>query len=118
MSLVPKIREAIGRFGYRFSDETELQEGLAVAFKCAGIQCAREVVLSTHDRIDFLAGDVGVEVKIKGGITDLTSQLFRYAGFPQISALVVVVGKNTLGNLPTEINGKSVHVVRIARAFS
>jgi hypothetical protein len=118
MSLLPKILKAIGRFSYCFSNEAELQNGLAVALSCAGIEHAREVILSKRDRIDFLAGDVGVEVKIKGGITDLTSQLFRYAGFPQISALVVVAGKNTLANLPAEINGKPVHVVRIARAFS
>lgn len=116
--LLEDIVQALSRVSYRFNSEAELQDGIAIALDSAGLEHAREVVLTRRDRIDFMVGDVGVEVKIKGGITDLTSQLSRYAGLPQIAALVVVVGKNTLGNLPAEINGKPVHVVRIARALS
>ena len=115
---VDHIVMAIGRFGYRFNSEEELQEGLAIALKHSGVDCAREVVLTPRDRIDFLVGNVGIEVKIKGGISGLTEQLFRYTALPQIAALVVVVGKNTLGNLPRKLNGKPIQIVRVSRAFA
>lgn len=114
-----EVAQALGRVAYRFSNEAELQEGLAIALSQAGIVHQREVVLTKRDRIDFLlTGGLGIEVKIDGSISALTRQLFRYAELPQITALVVVVGKNTLGNLPPAINGKPVHVVRIQRAFA
>lgn len=113
------VIQAIGRVAYRFSNEVELQHGLSVAMLQAGLEHNREVVLTKRDRIDFLLpGGIGIEVKIDGSISALTRQLFRYGELPQITSLVVVVGKNTLGNLPAAINGKPVHVVRIVRAFA
>jgi hypothetical protein len=113
-----EVIEAIGQVAYRFNNESELQDGIAIALARAGIEHSREVVLSKCDRIDFLAGDVGIEVKIDGSISALTRQLFRYAELPRITALVVVVGKNTLGNLPPAIKDKALQVVRITRAFA
>jgi hypothetical protein len=114
-----EVIQALGRVAYRFNNEAELQEGIGIALARAGIAHSREVVLTKRDRIDFLLSDgVGIEVKIDGSISALTRQLFRYAELPRITALVVVVGKNTLGNLPPAIKGKALQVVRITRAFA
>jgi hypothetical protein len=116
--IMTKASAAIGAFGYSFSTEEELQAGLAKALDTSGISFRREVILSKRDRIDFmLDGGVGIEVKIDGSISALTRQLFRYADLPEINGLLVVVSANRLANLPTEINGKPVHRIRIMRAF-
>lgn len=110
---------ALRRVAFRFSDESELQEGIAIALEHAGITNRREVVLSPKDRIDFMLDDgVGIEVKIDGSITLLTRQLYRYAQRPEVNSLVVVVTRMRLANLPSEINGKPVFVVQVIPAFS
>jgi len=119
VATVDEVTKAIRQVGYRFSDEAELQEGISFALTLAGLKHEREAVLTKRDRIDFLLpGGIGIEVKIDGSISALTRQLFRYAELPEVASLVVVVGKNTLGNLPHEILSKPVHVVRAVRAFA
>lgn len=46
--------------------EKDVQAAIASAFDGAGITYRREVHLIPGDIIDFMAGDVGIEVKIKG----------------------------------------------------
>ena len=116
--VMAKASAAIAAFGYNFSTEEEFQTGLAKALASGGVEFRREVILSKRDRIDFMIEDgVGIEVKIDGSISALTRQIFRYAELPEINGLLVVVSANRLANLPTEINGKPVHSVRIMRAF-
>lgn len=114
----PEIVVALRQVSFRFGNEAELQEGIAIALKRAGIEHRREVVLTKQDRIDFMVGDVGIEVKIDGSITLLTRQVYRYAQLPEVQSLVVVVTRMRLANLPSEINGKPVFVVRVIPAFS
>lgn len=118
MPTANSIVYTLRRSAFRFSNETELQEGIAIALGRAGIQHRREVVLTKRDRIDFLVDDIGIEVKVDGSITLLTRQLYRYAKLPEVSSLVVVVTRMRLANLPPEINGKPVFVVRVIPAFS
>lgn len=116
---IDNVREALAAVAFRFQNEGELQEGIAIALERAGISHVREVVLSKADRIDFmLDGGVGVEVKIDGSITSLTRQLYRYAQRPEVAAVVVVVSRMRLTNLPTEMNGKPIRVVNVIRAFA
>jgi len=118
MIVVDAIVSAIRGARFSFATEAELQAGIARILAAAGIDAAREVVLSARDRIDFLVGNVGVEVKIDGSHSALLRQLDRYAGLPQIGALVVVCGSTRLGRLPAALRDKPVRGVTILRGLS
>ena len=68
----------------------------------AGIAFVHEARIGPGCRIDYLAGDVGIEIK-KGrpDARGLSAQLARYAGCEQISALVVLTQRSV--NLPKTI---------------
>lgn len=117
MSDVAAISAALASRAFRFVTEDDLQRGIAEAFVADGITHGREVVLSKKDRIDFMVGRVGLEVKIGGSISALTAQLIRYAGLPEIDELVLVTSQYRLGNLPATIGGKPLTVVTIPRGF-
>lgn len=98
-----------GRFRYR--DEAQLQAGIGQALAAAGVVAAAEVRLAGRDRIDFLAGAVGIEVKVAGRAPDVVRQLRRYAACPQVAALILVTNRARHRGIPAEIGGKPVRVV-------
>jgi hypothetical protein len=116
--MIDRLRAAIAAHRFNFGNEEEFQRGIAEAFKTMGIEYQREVVLTKKDRIDFMLADgLGVEVKIDGSISALTRQLHRYAQLETIKALVVVTGRVRLTKLPNAMNGKTVNVIPVLRAF-
>lgn len=96
---------------YLFDDEIELQDGLEDALSANGIAGEREVRLSSRDRIDFLIGRVGIEVKIGGNVDSLVRQLTRYAHSDQIDELIAVVSRPKLSAVPGTVAGVPVQVV-------
>lgn len=74
------------------------------------IAFAREVRLDKANRIDFMVGAIGIEVKVGGGISAVIRQLHRYAEFATVSELVLVSARASLARVPTELNGKRVRV--------
>ena len=96
--------------GYRFQFGTEAALQHALERILAG-QAQREVRLSRTDRIDFLAGRVGIEVKVGGSVTAVAAQLARYTLSDRIDELVLVTSCNRHRRLPARINGKPVHLV-------
>lgn len=113
------IASAIRMHRFSFVDEEELQRGIAIALD--GVtHFAREVQLSRRDRIDFLCPcGVGIEVKVQGRASSVIAQLERYASHDQISALVLVTNRVQVAvGLPTEINGKPLHVVALLGGLS
>ena len=111
-----EIAAFLGRFRFRFTDERELQDGIERAFVRGGVAYEREVRLSARDRLDFLAGAVAVEVKVDGGLADLTRQVWRYAEDPRVRELLVVSSRSRLDGLASEINGKPVVVLVLTTA--
>lgn len=102
---------------FRYQDEADLQRGIAEALAEYGPE--REVRLSADDRIDFVLWRVGIEVKIKGGISPLTRQLLRYAQSPDVDALVLVTSRRQYAlQLPRVLNGKPLHVVDVGMGFA
>lgn len=103
---------------YRFpcGDEAELQRAIALALESEGIAFQREVKRGL-DRIDFLAGRIGIECKVDGAVSQVTRQLFRYALWEDIDELVCAtsVGRHKL--LPRELSGKAIHVLVIRGMF-
>lgn len=95
--------------------EAILQEAIAATFTAAGIPFEREVCLSKKDRIDFLCEEgIGIEVKVDGGISDVTRQLHRYAQSERITRLVLVSTRMRLLTIPRELNGKHVEFIHLA----
>lgn len=95
---------------YVYASEVELHGQLEQVLTAAGVPVRREVRLTARDRIDLLAGDVGIEVKVKGERTPLR-QLGRYAGHSDVGGLLLVTTR--AASLPPELCGKPVAVVSL-----
>lgn len=90
--------------------EADVQKSIAVALDEAGISCEREARLSDRDRIDFLVGDVGIEVKTMGSRSAVIRQLSRYAQSDDINELILASSvRRLLFAIPEEILGVTVH---------
>lgn len=89
------ICEAVRSHRFTYSSELELHDRLATLFDDTGftVPVLREVDLSPRDRIDFLIGTVGVEVKIGGTWQAAARQLQRYAASPVVEHLVLVTSR-------------------------
>jgi hypothetical protein len=102
------------RFTYR--DERQLHDGLAELFAAHQIPVQREARLTGSDRIDFLVGRVGIEVKTHGPAIAVARQLQRYAGSDRIDALVLVTAAARHTCLPNTIGGKPLLVASLLEA--
>jgi hypothetical protein len=113
---VQTIERILSAYRFRFATEAELQDGIGEALGKHGPR--REVKLNARDRIDFVLWGVGIEVKIKGGISALTRQLVRYAAVEELAALVVVTSQSQYAlQLPRELGGKPLAVVCVRRGI-
>lgn len=110
-SLPARIGTAILDAQLQYISEDQLQQGIAAALAGAGIAATREVRLSDGvSRIDLLAGDVGIEVKIDGRTVEVARQLARYAQCPEISTVVLVTTRARHAGIPDQLAGKPVIV--------
>jgi hypothetical protein len=107
------IEAAVRRGRYSYSQETELHLGLEAAMRAAGLTPTPEVALNRRDRIDFLVGRCGVEVKIKGTRDALHRQVMRYAESPLVDELLVITTVIAHRGLPATIGGKPLSVLVI-----
>jgi hypothetical protein len=111
-ALLDRLRAVLDR-RYRFTDEKELQEGIARVLTLERLAFERELVLGSKDRVDFMVGAIGVEVKIGGGLAAVTRQLHRYAQHDRVEELLLVSSRMQLANLPPTLNGKPVRVLAL-----
>jgi hypothetical protein len=105
---VEQLASILGRHRYNFTNEAELQEGVAEVLTGAGVAFEREVRITDRDRLDFLVGAVAVEVKIQGGAAPLIRQLGRYAALDRVEQLFVVTSRTLLARMPKHLNGKPI----------
>lgn len=99
---------------FRWNSERDLQNGIHQVLCNLMIEFAPEHILDENNRIDFLLSNgLGIEVKIAGGRPAVFAQLQRYAGFPEVTSLVLVTGRTQLASLPAKVNGKSLRVVSL-----
>lgn len=111
------IAEAICtiRCGAACSEE-ELHRLTAMALASAGIEAVHEARLGPRCRIDFLAGDIGIEIKkSRPERGRLIAQLERYAACEQVSQLIVVAPRGV--NLPGYIGGKRIVMIALERLW-
>jgi hypothetical protein len=97
-------------------EERQLHEMIAAALNEAGIAAKHEAMIAPRCRIDFLAGDIGIEVK-RGRLDAkrLASQAARYLSSPLVSKLILVTTDRA--PLPETIHGKPVVVFGLNRLW-
>lgn len=108
-----QVAAALGGLRFNFAAEADLQRGISERLVAAGLNVTAEVDLGDVGRIDFMVGDVGIEVKVDGSLSALTRQLHRYAQSDRVAALVVVTSLRRLCRLPAELNGKAIDVIHV-----
>jgi hypothetical protein len=108
-----EISSLISRKVFRFSDERGLQDGIETFLKSKSIPYEREFVLSPQNRIDFLLGDIGLEVKVDSSPNTVQRQLWRYAEDPRIKTLILVTTRSPHKSIARTLLGKPVLVVHL-----
>ena len=90
--------------------ETDLHAMVDRRLTEAGLSFQHEAKIGPGCRIDYLVGDVGIEIKKgKPDASMLVRQLARYAACESIGALVVLTPRAV--RLPAEVGGKPVHLI-------
>lgn len=111
--------ESLKNFSFVFASESELQDSIATALKSEGIEFDREVSLSCGERVDFLlSSGVGLEIKTSGSISQVASQLQRYAACARVSALVLVTTRAAHAELPGWLSEKPLRVLVVRGGIS
>ena len=108
-----QILPLLSKHRFHFQSELELQYGVEQLLKTARIKYSREHSLSSHDRIDFLVGSLGIEIKVGGSMTELLRQVHRYLEYPEIQEMLIITSRIKHAGLPKEINGKRVVVYHL-----
>lgn len=97
----------------RYGTEVQLQDAIEEALRAEKIAFERELILSPRERIDFLCGSIGIEVKINESMSQALRQAHRYLSDTRLSALALVGTKAWLARLPRELLGKPLYGVQI-----
>lgn len=96
--------------------EEELHAQVMAVLEEAGFAPVHEARLAPRCRIDFLVGDLGIEIKKnRPDPAKLKSQLARYAACAQVAQLLVIAPQGV--NLPREIGGKPVMQIALKRLW-
>ncbi|MBP3656490.1 MAG: hypothetical protein J6K32_07320 [Clostridia bacterium] len=96
--------------------EMQLHEMTAAALEACGLAAEHEARLGPGCRIDFLVGDIGIEVKkSRPQPAALRRQLARYAACGAIGELIVIAPRGV--NLPPSIGGKRVTMLGLDRLW-
>jgi hypothetical protein len=109
-----RIISAIAKTRLPMSDEKALQAAIEIVLLDNGFTFTREALVA-GGIIDFLAGAVGIEVKIKGPAREVLRQLTRYAEDDRIEHLVLVAAFPCA--MPPMIGGKRCTIVDVGRAW-
>ncbi len=111
------IITALQSFRYSYADEREFQDGIEKALQQSFIPYERECLLEENGVIDFLCGDVGVEVKIKGGVNEVRRQISRYAKNKRINGIIVATTRHAQLAISGNLNNKPVRSVFLGSPF-
>jgi alkanesulfonate monooxygenase SsuD/methylene tetrahydromethanopterin reductase-like flavin-dependent oxidoreductase (luciferase family) len=110
-----QVAEALRAYRFRFADEGRLQDAIEGALRASGFTLEREVRLDPANRIDFMVGRVGIEVKVAGSPSAVLRQLTRYAQSGQVDGLILVTNRARHAQ-PRRIGVTPVEVVSLMEA--
>lgn len=115
MANIKEIKTILGSYRFPLSNEKILQREIAEVLTKNNIVFQKEASLQGSGIIDFLIGDIGIEIKIKGNALSIYKQLERYCEREEIKEIILVTNR-TMG-LPNKINGKPAHIISIGKAW-
>lgn len=112
-----RVATELPRFGYRYSNEKELCDGIALVLGDLHLPFEREVTASPRDRFDFVMGNgIVLEVKMDGSGADALMQCARYCEHDMVSAVVLLAATQWARNIrPFKAHGKQVICVPLTR---
>lgn len=111
------IKKLLAPKNYDISSERLVQDRVEEIFLSEGLLYIREAELSHGDRVDFLVGTVGVEVKLQAPVTALMRQLHRYAQSDRVEELLLVTTNPRLSLIPKKFNNKPITVLVLITAL-
>ncbi len=98
------------------SDEKRAQSDVEYALANAGLPCSKEYELSKGDVVDFMVGDIALELKLRGAKKmAIYRQLKRYAKHEAVGS--IVLASNLSMGMPEQIEGKDVYFVKLGEAW-
>ena len=114
---VASLKKLLSNQAYTITEERLIQDKIEAVLNTKKVQHLREAHLTKRDRIDFLVGTIGIEVKLKTPVTQVTRQLHRYAQSDLISELLLITTSPSLAQIPKEFNNKPIHVLLLITAL-
>lgn len=117
MKEIQQIEKTLRSYQFNITTEEELQTAVEGILRVHQIEFRREYQLSEKDRIDFLIGNIGLEIKIGFSYADVVRQLHRYAQSDEIKALVLFTSKLS-HTMPKELSGKILCTINISLTSS
>ena len=115
MEEVKKIFESLSGFPFSIHNEKLVQKEMSDVFTEYNLDHEREVMLKPYGTIDFMMGDIGVEVKVKGSVEAIFKQCKRYCEHDRVKSLILVTAR-CMG-FPEEINGKPCYYFHLSKAL-
>ena len=111
---VDKLVKLLDRYRLPVEPEAMLQEAIAIILRDNGIPFAREVKLTSTDRIDFMVCDsIGIECKCNGSALALARQVGRYEDSKQLQSILVVVTRKRLAVAGAWVPGTFAKPLRV-----
>lgn len=109
------LHKLLSKYRFTLSHEKALQAEISALLTDNKIEHSREVKLSDRDCIDFLVGNTGMEVKLKGSAMAIYKQCERYCGYQRVGELILVTNRSM--GLPKEINGKATYLLSLGKGW-
>ncbi len=92
VAFLAELTTVLSRLPCSGAHEKQVQNIIENALKAKGWDYAREVIIGDAGRIDFEIPSmrVGIEIKVTGGLSEVTEQMSRYADTGRFAALLLV----------------------------
>ncbi len=110
-----EVIKVLERHRFILGSESTVQKQVAEALTEAAINFDREYRLDPHNRIDFMAGITGIEVKLKGSRRAILRQVTRYCDFAVLGNLILL--SSVAMGMPQAINGRRIRIVSLGASW-
>jgi hypothetical protein len=114
---VEQLQQILSSGNIRFGTELAMQADVAAVLTAAGVSFLAEHRLDSRSRIDFLAGEIGIECKIDGSPATVLRQCRRYMEFAEISGLILLTSKPRHRWSIEDLGGKPFSVIWVGASF-
>lgn len=109
MTAVSAVSDLLAHYQIMGVAESVVQNQIERALRQEGVSFEREVELAPGDRIDFMVGSIGIEVKTKGTRPQIIRQLARYVSNDRVEGIILAAtSRRILKSVPDEITGMPV----------